>query len=98
MAERTLPPPHPHFFYYLRSLKMPPIPGHTQPGALREVSGEHHRLRGYTELLHGHDTAEHAGPEVRQHRNPRVLLDHPYPAAVQAHPTLARAQDTHTHV
>lgn len=54
-----------HFFHSLRSLKTPLVTGHTQPGALCKVAGEHHRFRSHAELLYGHDAAEHAGPEVR---------------------------------
>lgn len=69
-----------------------------QPRALRQVSREHHRLCGHAQLLHGHDAAEHAGPPFRQHRDTGVLLHHPDPQVVQADQTLARAENTHTHV
>lgn len=74
------------------------VAGDAQSGTLRQIAREHHRLRGHVELLHGHDAAEHARPPVRQHGNIGVFFDHPHTEAVQTDQTLARAENTHTHV
>lgn len=64
---------------------------------VREGVGEHHRLHRHAQLLHRPDPAEvRVAPGERRHT--RVLLDHPYHAAVQAHPALVRAEDPHADV
>lgn len=72
--------------------------GNPQPCPFCQVSGEHHRLCGYTQLLHGYHVAKHTCPPFRQHRDTRIFFDHTYPKVIQTYQTLARAKNTHTYV